>query len=396
MRRTVSFAFAISVVVSLLTIIGCGLSGPELATKNLVDSVVEMNNGELLQSCTEDTKNFIEYGFTKDIYGGNLPLDYLTNILGDKNLQSVEIQTKETKGPSAITTVKVKGEDNPAYLFLQKDGEEWLFDMQKTITLSKASAKDRTLAWGEKAETTFSQEDYPTQVGTEIRYFTNKPFDDNLNPLPPVPVSFNLEGPWDFSEGPTENEVVKTVVERGQSPDAANFPDSKLVERIDGGTLGHVDAYYSNDPDGLKVWGSAGHAFISKVAGVSTFNPPWFELKYPLKKGMEWQDSYQNIESGFGAEAPFNMNRFHKVVAINQIKTPYKSYEDCILVQTRVETLKPAGTVTRYNYGWYVQGVGMVVGVSSVDGETNEVFTQTGRFYRLKYFGQEKPAGMPQ
>jgi len=124
-----------------------------------------------------------------------------------------------------------------------------------------------------------------------------------------------------------------------------------------------------------------------------TYTPPRFELKYPTKKGLTWQDTYQYLQKGLEGNASYQAIRTSKVISVNQIKTPFKSYEKCFLVQRRVEEQKPGGTEVLYVYMWYVPNVGAVVQIKSVVGETNEVFTQAQRFWRLKFQGQEKPAG---
>ena len=127
-----------------------------------------------------------------------------------------------------------------------------------------------------------------------------------------------------------------------------------------------------------------------------TYTPPRFELKYPTKKGLTWQDTYQYHQTGLAGDASYQSLRTSKVISVNQIKTPFKSYDKCFLVQSRREERKPGGTVVTYWYGWFVPRVGAVVEIKSVDGETNEVFTQAQRFWRLKFQGQEKAAGAPQ
>lgn len=393
MKKFTVLVLLFLIITSLTIVVGCGLQGPALSTSNIIDGVKLKNNKALLALCTKSAKDYINSGFTKDIYGKNLPLDYLVTLVSAKNLDDAKIEILEEKGNSAVTKVVIK--DKTAYFFLQKEKDKWLFDMAKTITLAGADPKNKIISGVEKSELTFNKNDYPTTVGLETRYFSHKQYDDNNNQLPPAQVSFNLEGPWDFSTGPADDEVVTTVIDKTQAPDMASFPAANLVDRTDVGQV-YDDAYWVNDQEGLKLLGEANHYMISKVPTVYTYTPPWFLLKYPLKKGLTWQDSYQNTEAGFGAGASCNINRTSRVVAVNQIKTPFKSYDRCFLVQVRKEELKPTGTVGTYWYGWYVPNVGCVVEIKSVDGEVNEVFTQAQRFRRLKFQGQEKPVGTPQ
>ena len=142
--------------------------------------------------------------------------------------------------------------------------------MPKTLTLAEVPLKNKTISGVEKAEITFNQTDYPTTVGLETRYFANKAYDDSDNQLPPAQVSFNLEGPWDFTAGPADNEVVQTIIDKAQAPDMASFPTANLVERVDVGQT-YDDAYFVNDQQGLTITGEANHYLISKVPTVYTY-----------------------------------------------------------------------------------------------------------------------------
>lgn len=393
MKKVTFLGLLVLIVFASAIVAGCGLQGPALSTSNIVDAVKAKNDKTLVASCTQSTKDYMNSGFTKEIYGKNLPLDYLATLVGTKNLSDAEIETLEEKGNYAITKVTVK--DKTAYLFFQKEKGKWLFDMSKTVTLSEANPKDKTISGIEKTEVAFTKNDYPTTVGLETRYFASKEAATEQATVPPVQVSFNLEGPWDFSQGPTDSEMVMTIVDKNKSPDMASFPNTNLVERYDFGQL-YDDSFRLNDQNGLSSAGEVNHFLISKVPATFTYTPPWLELKYPAKKGLTWQDTFQDLETGFGGDAPYQVIHTSKVISVNQVKTPFKSYDKCFLVQRRVEEQKLGGTEVTYAYRWYVPNVGQVAQIKSVVGETNEVFTQAQRFWRLKFQGQEKPAGTPQ
>ena len=390
----VSFGTIILLLILGFTVVGgCGPSGPAAAAKQTLVAIGNKNNKTLLEISTKDTKDFINSGFTKDIYGKILPLDYFTSTLGIKGANGAKVVTKEEKENDAIVQVASAGKI--VYLFFKKNDGKWQFNLPKTIALSQLTDRDKTIKTVANTEGVFTMNDWPTTVGLETRYFANKAYDANYNPLPPAPISFNLQGPWDFSNGPTEDEVVSTIVDKSRATDAANFPGANLVERTDVGEM-YDDAFFNNNTGGLNLPGESNHYMISKVPTIYTYGPGYYYLKYPLKKGLTWTDTYKTTESGFGAGAPSDLVRASKVIAVNQIKTPFKSYDRCFLVQSRREQHWPDKTEVTYWYGWVVPNVGIVVEVKSVNGETNEVFTSAQRFWRLKYQGMEKAAGVPQ
>jgi hypothetical protein len=394
MRRVFFSVMALVLVLGFSAVEGCGPSGPAAAAQQMLVASTAKDNKALLVISSQETKSYINSGFSKDIYGKNLPLDYVTSVLGTKGAHGAKIITKEEKGNDAVVQVTSAGKT--FYLFFQKNNSNWRFDLPKTIILSRAAtAKDRTIKAVASAEDVFTMSDYPSTVGLETRYFANKAYGPNYSPLPPAPIAFNLAGPWDFTSGPTDDEVVSTIVDKSQASDAANFPAANLVERTDVGET-YDDGFFLNGPAGLNLPGESNHYMISKVPTIYTYAPGYDYLKYPLKKGLSWTDNFQTTESGFGAGAPSTSVRVNKVVAINQIKTPFKSYDRCFLVQSRKEEHWPNKTEVTYWYGWVVPQVGIVVEAKSVNGETNEVFTSAQRFWRLKYQGMEKAAGVPQ
>jgi len=235
-------------------------------------------------------------------------------------------------------------------------------------------------------EYTFTADDYPTKPGTKITYFQNKTNDEQGNQQDTVPVSFDLEGPWDFREGPDDDEPVLTILEEKNAPDADSFPTADVIERLDIGTS-RVDTYRINDNDGLKTVGEAIHTTTAEETEINTFSPAYISIEYPLSEESTWTDSYQVATAGVGA-ASRDVNETRKVMAINKLVTPYKSYDRCFLVQIRKEETGSSGPVTRIEYHWYVKSVGVAVIISSMTGETEDVFSQAEMFRRLKDFSE--------
>ncbi len=229
---------------------------------------------------------------------------------------------------------------------------------------------------------TFTAGDYPTKPGTKITYFQNKMKDDQGNQPDTVPVSFDLEGPWDFREGPDDDELVMTILEEKNAPDAGSFPTADVIERLDIGTA-RVDTYRINDNNGLKTVGEAIHSTVSEAPEINMFSPAYISIDYPLSEDSTWTDSYQVATAGTGAVLK-DVNETRKVMAINRLTTPYKSYDKCFLVQIKKEETGSSGPETRIEYHWYIRGVGVAVIISSVAGETEEVFSQAEMFRRLK------------
>lgn len=238
----------------------------------------------------------------------------------------------------------------------------------------------------------FTSTDMPTKLGFEWRYFQNEMVnpDNPVEKRPPADVAFSLEGPWDFSAGPTENEVVDTTVARASTPESVTFPDADFVVRRDV-SLATAFVYKQNRRDTLAYQGDATQTIYSKVLMVSIPTVPQVLLSYPLTKGKTWSESYTENHRGWD-EPPETGSRSYRVTGVSSIKVPFASYAKAFMVQTKVQ---PQGKPSEIWYNWYVPKVGLVAVVQSVDGEVNEVFTKASRIIRLKYFGKATTATPP-
>lgn len=229
----------------------------------------------------------------------------------------------------------------------------------------------------------------PVPVGTEMRYFQNFTEDLAGNPRPLVPVEFDLKGPWDFSEGPTEAEMVWTAIDRKSAPDAVNFPDAPLIGRMDISNLTHFYSFDRKDEDGVKKWGWASYSYLSKVPRIATYNPPSYDLRYPLDVGRSWENEYKIVYSGLGPVEPHGVKETIKYIASNRVVTPFDTYGNCILIQYKTTTVREGEMSSTTCYSWRVPEVGKVVTIISKENEENEVFTEAHLISRLKFTGKE-------
>ena len=235
----------------------------------------------------------------------------------------------------------------------------------------------------------FTAKDYPLDPGLKLVYYAEK--QTNLSESPQrFPVSFNLEGPWDFSGGPTEGEIVYTYVAPNETPQAADFLGANTARKHDYGN-GVVTFYIKKDTDSYQVLGNANKTILSEVSYITKYNPPRLTYKFPFKVGDTWQSvndiTYSGIGSGTG-----RLEENSKVISRNRIKVPQGEYSKCYLFQSKIHEKDSDGTETTYiQYAWLVPGVGAVAYITSVNGEQIDAFTQASSFYRLKFKGTSKP-----
>ncbi len=206
----------------------------------------------------------------------------------------------------------------------------------------------------------------------------------------PVSVSLNLEGPWDFTEGPTEGEVVRRYIGVKNSPDAVDFPEANVAMKIDTG-ITSTTQFYKNDKSASQILGISVKTLLSDVPGIAKANPPVINFKYPFKVGDSWESVNDEQVSGLVT----GNQRYESqtiVVTRNSIKVPQGSHEVCYLLQSKQHRIEYDGSdYTQIRYTWVVPGVGLVASIDSIKGEQNEVFTQASEFKRLKYKGIHEP-----
>lgn len=174
----------------------------------------------------------------------------------------------------------------------------------------------------------FTSKDYPMDPGLKMVYYSEK-LATGSEQSQPFAVGFNLEGPWDFSTGPTEGEIVYDYVAPNETPQAADFPGANAARKNDSGTSVDTD-YFLRDASSYQVAGYAIKTLLSEVSQIEKYSPPELTYKFPFKVGDNWESVNDIVESGLSTGTG-RQEMQTKVIARNSVKVPQGEYDKCYL-----------------------------------------------------------------
>ena len=351
-------SFLIAAIVLMLMVSGCGYP----TSINVKD--LSMNGGQLTSvKLTREGKT----GTTYTLSGKSAAPK------GGQAKVSFQLETE-------------KGKEKAEVVFDVAEGKAVAFTQEVT---PKGKIKSVTATAFTYEPYEFTSKDYPTEPGLKVIYFSEKTETSTATPAR-FAVSLNLTGPWDLTAGPTEGEVVYNYVGPKDTEQAVEFPDANAAREQDYG--GEKDIYYyRKTSEAQQILGRSTKTLLSQVAAVSKYNPPQSIWKFPFKVGDSWSYSSTGTVTGL-VTGQSKWEGQLKVMARGSVKVPQGEYDKCYLVQERSHVVYTDATEDNtIDYTWIVPGIGPVAYLTSVNGETNEVFTQASSFMRLKYFGKSKP-----
>ncbi len=226
--------------------------------------------------------------------------------------------------------------------------------------------------------TSLTDLDIPVAQGTEYAVFQN-PVDEE------VAVSLTKDGPWDFTDGPTDVIVKSKLVKKTDAAANARFGQAKYAEMVlpSSFTGGFTTYNYAAiTPASLN---SYGQSFAPGPDGpiVKTYDKPERLLKFPVKIGDEWTDVITTNEK---PPVTFELNR--KVIARGQVKVPAGSFFNCFMVRL-IRTVRTTGETQPTKtimYFWWAPDVGVVAAVGSQPDEKEMFFSQADYLIRLKSY----------
>lgn len=225
-------------------------------------------------------------------------------------------------------------------------------------------------------------EDIPLKEGTKYETYANDP-----GKTPNVRVSFNLEGPWDFSKGPTDIVMKSVIIKKNKTADAKQFPEAKLAEKILPSSLTARFTVYNFttlSDQALLLYGQ------SSAPGVPEFKPRKYDrperlLKFPLKVGTRWSDTFQ-----VAGEPPTMVTADKKVISQGTVVLPAGTFRDCFLIQIKRTSRRPLEgkelESKQIIYVWWAPGVGPVAWIIGPSDGIEEKFNQADYFFRLKSY----------
>ncbi|MBK5226343.1 MAG: hypothetical protein JJD96_07255 [Thermoleophilia bacterium] len=218
----------------------------------------------------------------------------------------------------------------------------------------------------------YTAADLPIDTNLQLEFETNRPGTT-------TPVSFNLEGPWKFTNGPREATLTLAMSEKAMAPESKQFPEASVVAASswDRGASGDEYIFQSKDDSTLY---SYGRSFPD--GRVTVYSAPSRALIFPIAPGDSWVDSYTEEGSG----KPVEITAENTLLAKNRLTLPAGTF-NAWLLQTRV-TAKTGGTTTTttLDYTWFVPGIGRAAEIISMPNEHREVFSTARAFYRLKSY----------
>lgn len=216
-----------------------------------------------------------------------------------------------------------------------------------------------------------SSADLPADVGNRKEYAANKPGTA-------VDVSFDLDGPWDFSDGTDSMTLTLALISKETAPGEEQFPEATIAARSSWEPrTGEIEYSFQEIND--QAWLSYGHSGRYEI--MTTYSSPSRLLVFPASVGKSWVDVYERPENGEVAEIVAE----NKVIAYSTLTVPAGSFSTHLL-QRKITTVTGRSSSVTWNYLWIVPGIGMAAEVVSMPDERLEVFKKAHSFYRLKEY----------
>ncbi|MBI2571127.1 MAG: hypothetical protein HYV63_29325 [Candidatus Schekmanbacteria bacterium] len=221
----------------------------------------------------------------------------------------------------------------------------------------------------------FGADDFPDAVGTVTENFVEKG----------VTVSLDLAGPaWDYSQelGSIETRTIVTPASTGFSSD---FPSATIATKseLDGVTDYN---FYDNTDARLGMFGYVENAGTSNQAKYK-FSAMDRLVVYPLSATTASWNDYTEFSHSSGATVKITNTK--TVLKEGTVSLIGGTERPCILVRYAIIGGAYFGSikvldVSRYEYVWYVPGIGPAVRIQSANDEKNPVFTAANRVWRAR------------
>lgn len=213
--------------------------------------------------------------------------------------------------------------------------------------------------------------DLPTKIGSRLVYAANKPGTG-------VDVSFDLDGPWDFTDGPDSLKLTIAQISKETAPGENRFPDATIAARSSWEPRTD-QVEYSFQEVNDQAWLSYGHS--GRGESMVAYSSPSRILIFPASVGRSWVDVYDQTENGKVAEIVAE----NSIVAYNKITVPAGAFP-AYLLQRKITSVTDGSTSVTWDYLWIVPGIGMAAEMVSMPGERLEAFRKAYSYYRLKEY----------
>ena len=211
----------------------------------------------------------------------------------------------------------------------------------------------------------------PTAVGrTNVGYINAQP----------EKVSFKLDGPWDFTTGPTSDTMERKFVDVSAAKDAGQFQSANLAVRV-------TSTLFETGGEQFEFFNAAGDS--ERALGVSfswndqstVYDPPYRDFVFPIKAGDTWRDTYRLKNS----DGVMLTQATYEALACGTLTVPAGTFARTMLVRSTLRGVTEQGHPWGlFTYYWLSPGVGESVWVTSQVNEQSRLFSTASNFYRLK------------
>jgi len=186
-------------------------------------------------------------------------------------------------------------------------------------------------------------------------------------------------GVWDFSTGPTSSTASSEIRATAGAP-APIPPQTSYVEYQ---TQGGSTQWLYSDETAAGTW-ARGFAQGGTVYPYDA--PQWNIYHYPMTNGTTWSSSWTWGEEALGV--PIQETRNCEIVGWGSVMTPFGGPMQCLVMRTLQTSYAefmgvPLVDDLYRTYEWIVPGIGSVVAILSVEGESNWLFNTASGYFRL-------------
>lgn len=211
-------------------------------------------------------------------------------------------------------------------------------------------------------------EHLPTATGTQLEYLANEPGDS-------TPVSFNLNGPWNFTSGASDNTLRISLISKATAPSQDQFPEATTVARSSWDPPPGLVEYSFQNVNG-NAWLAYGR--FGPDDRLRTFSAPVRVLVFPGEIGSTWTEIYTETEG----DRVIDIQADNLIVSRNRLTVPAGTF-DAFLLQTLVTVTEDGVSIRTWDYIWIVPGIGRAAEIISLPDEDDDQFENASAFYRL-------------
>lgn len=186
-------------------------------------------------------------------------------------------------------------------------------------------------------------------------------------------------GVWDFSTGPTNSTASSEIRAVADAPSPAPAQTSFVEYQTQGGNT----QWLYSDETAAGTWARG----FAQGASIYPYDAPqWNIYHYPMTFGTTWTSSWTWGEELLGVAIQETRNV--EIVGWGVVTTPFGGPMPCLVMRTfQTSYAEFLGTPLiddlYRTYEWIVPGVGSVVAILSVEGESNWLFNTASGYFRM-------------